>query len=88
MLYLQEQAALGYDIPSVLSMQLQARARALDFYGKVLSFFVMSTAMTVFTAVRNFILSRDPDHKVELDLFTYILPFISFIIDASVKRAY
>lgn len=25
---------------------------------------------------------------VELDLFTYILPFVSFIIDASVKKAY
>jgi len=44
--------------------------------------------MTVYTAGKNFVLCKDPDHKVELDLFSYILPFVSFIIDASVRRAY
>ena len=48
----------------------------------------MATLMTIYTACKNFILCTDPLHKVELDLFSYILPFVSFIIDASVKRAY
>lgn len=69
-------------------MQLAARARALDFYGKVLCFFLLSSVMTYFIAGRNLWYSSDPTHKVELDLFTYILPFVSFIIDAAVKRAY
>lgn len=64
------------------------RARALEFYGKVLCFFIIATTMTVYTAVKNFYLSANVNHMVELDLFTYILPFVSFIIDASVKKAY
>jgi len=44
--------------------------------------------MGYYTAIKNIILSKDKDHMVSLDLFTYILPFVSFIIDASVKRAY
>ena len=36
----------------------------------------------------NVINANDKTHKIELDLFTYIIPFVSFIIDASVKRAY
>lgn len=48
----------------------------------------MAAVMTLFNAGKNFYMASDATHKVELDLFTYILPFVSFIIDASVKRAY
>ena len=64
------------------------RVKALDFYGKTMAFFFMSTFMTYYVAVRNIIKAKDPLHTIELDLFTYIMPFISFIIDAAVKRAY
>ena len=67
---------------------LNNRSKSLDFYGKVMCFFFLSFVMTYYVAIRNVILSRDPEHQIELDLFTYILPFVSFIIDAAVKRAY
>lgn len=44
--------------------------------------------MTIYSAVKNLMRANDPKHRVDLDLFTYILPFVSFVIDASVKRAY
>ena len=43
--------------------------------------------MTYHVAIENILLASD-DHQIELDLFTYIMPFVSFITDAAVKRAY
>jgi len=59
-----------------------------------MAFFFLSFAMTYIVAITNVIKAGEKDkydqfsHKIELDLFTYIIPFVSFIIDASVKRAY
>ena len=59
-----------------------------------MAFFFLSLVMTYVVAFTNVIKSGEkdkfghPSHKIELDLFTYIIPFVSFIIDASVKRAY
>ena len=44
--------------------------------------------MTYSAAITNVYNASDKKHKIELDMFTYIIPFVSFIIDASVKRAY
>ena len=80
--------AAGYDVTDALKACIAHRAKSLDFYGKVMSFFFLSFIMTYYVAIKNVILSSDPEHQIELDLFTYILPFVSFIIDAAVKRAY
>ena len=53
-----------------------------------MAFFFLSFVMTYIVAMMNVIKASDKTHKIELDLFTYIIPFVSFIIDASVKRAY
>ena len=53
-----------------------------------MAFFFLSFVMTYLVAFKNVWNSSDETHKIELDLFTYIIPFVSFIIDASVKRAY
>ena len=53
-----------------------------------MAFFFLSFVMTYVVAMTNVVESSDLTHKIELDLFTYIIPFVSFIIDASVKRAY
>ena len=53
-----------------------------------MAFFFLSFVMTYLVALKNVWNSSDERHKIELDLFTYIIPFVSFIIDASVKRAY
>ena len=82
------QVAMGIDVSHALRYVLQNRSKSLDFYGKVMAFFFLSFAMTYFVALTNVIKSGDAHHKIELDLFTYIIPFVSFIIDASVKRAY
>lgn len=44
--------------------------------------------MTIYNAVKNFVYANNPSHNVELDMFTYLVPFVSFIMDASIKRAY
>lgn len=67
---------------------LQFKARSLDFFGRMIAFFALASTMTIYNAVKNFIYASDPYHNVELDLFTYLLPFVSFIMDASIKRAY
>ena len=53
-----------------------------------MAFFFLSFVMTYIVAFTNILNAHDKEHKIELDLFTYIMPFVSFIIDASVKRAY
>ena len=67
---------------------LQFKARSLDFFGRMIAFFALASAMTIYNAVKNFVYASNPSHSVELDLFTYLLPFVSFIMDASIKRAY
>ena len=79
---------MGIDVSRALRYVLSHRAKSLDFYGKVMAFFFLSFAMTYVVAFENVIKAGDKTHKIELDLFTYIIPFVSFIIDASVKRAY
>mmetsp|Transcript_41407 Transcript_41407/g.54491 ORF Transcript_41407/g.54491 Transcript_41407/m.54491 type:complete len:82 (-) Transcript_41407:270-515(-) len=79
---------MGIDVSHALRYVLQNRSKALDFYGKVMAFFFLSFVMTYIVALQNVLNSWDESHKIELDLFTYIMPFVSFIIDASVKRAY
>ena len=64
------------------------RQKSMDFYGKVMCFFFLSFFMTWVVAIKNVIYASKPKYMIELDLFTYILPFVSFIIDAAVKRAY
>ena len=44
--------------------------------------------MTYFVAIQHVLKASNSKHQIELDLFCYILPFVSFIIDAAVKRAY
>lgn len=79
---------MGIDVSHALRYVLQNRSKALDFYGKVMAFFFLSFVMTYIVAFTNILNASDETHKIELDLFTYIMPFVSFIIDASVKRAY
>ena len=79
---------MGIDVSHALRYALQNRSKALSFYGKVMAFFFLSFVMTYIVAMQNVIKASDLSHKIELDLFTYIIPFVSFIIDASVKRTY
>jgi hypothetical protein len=44
--------------------------------------------MTIYNAFKNFVYANNHSHNVELDMFTYLVPFVSFIMDASIKRAY
>ena len=85
---MQNQVAMGIDVSHALRFVLANRSKSLNFYGKVMAFFFLSFAMTYIVAFTNIFKSTDKSYKIELDLFTYIIPFVSFIIDASVKRAY
>ena len=85
---MQSQVAMGIDVTHALRYVLSNRSKSLDFYGKVMAFFFLAFVMTYIVAAQNIINAGDLTHKIELDLFTYIIPFVSFIIDASVKRAY
>jgi hypothetical protein len=84
---LQRQAAQGLDLPQCLRTLLLNRARGLDFYGKVSSFFLLSAVMTVYSGIRNAI-SYNFGEEPRLDLFSYILPFIGFVSDAAIKRVF
>ena len=80
--------ALGADVYHALKFVLTARSKALDFYGKVMAFFFICFAMTYVYAFECIVKKDDPKQKIELNIFTYCMPFVSFIMDASVRRAY
>jgi len=45
--------------------------------------------MTVFNGIYGvYLLNTEEDLKLRLDLFTYALPFICFVMDVAVKRAF
>lgn len=81
----------------MLRLQLLNRARGLDFYGKSLAFFFLCVAMTIYAGIKNIVQASSSRAQVQaddgqllynLDLFAYILPFISFIVDVGIKRVY
>ena len=53
-----------------------------------MAFFFLSSLMAIYCSIKNFIGSRNVTYKNQLDILSYMLPFVSFIIDATVKRAY
>jgi hypothetical protein len=86
---LQNNAQQGFDVSYALKMQLNQRQKSLDFYGKVMAFFVICSCASIYFGIYNlWQASQDPDYKLQIDLMAYLLPFVSFVIDASVKRVY
>jgi hypothetical protein len=81
---------MGYDAIHVLRQLLNQRAAAVDFYGKIMFVFGLGSAVSWYVAGRNiyYYNQGDPAYRISLNLFTYLLPFFAFIIDAAVKRAY
>ena len=60
----------------------------MDFYGKIMFVFVLGSVVSWYVAVRNILNYSEVNYRIHLNLFTYLLPFFAFIIDAAVKRAY
>jgi len=57
-------------------------------FGQVLLCFVLACIMTYYVALMHILKANDENHRIDLELFTYILPFVSFVIDHVSKRAY
>lgn len=87
--HLQQNANMGFDVAHALKAQLTARRRALEFYGKIMAFFFICAAASTYYCAKNIILYKQNENKkLNLDLFSYLMPFVSFLIDACCKKAY
>ena len=60
----------------------------MDFYGKISFVFILGGIASWYSAIQNIVKWGEPEYKIRLNLFTYLLPFFAFIIDAAVKRAF
>jgi hypothetical protein len=85
---LQSNASMGLDVAHALKMQLRNRQRALDFYGKVMAFYFLCALVAFYYGVKGMVDSSKKNQRVSMNLFAYLLPFVSFMIDASAKRVY
>ena len=85
---LQEQVSNGVDVSQALKFVLEQRSKSLDFYGKVMAFFSLCSLYAFYKGSYCLAHGKDETYMLGLDLFTYLLPFVSFIIDPSVRRAY
>lgn len=72
----------------VLRVLLHNRMRALDFYGKIVSVFLLCCCITLYQGVKNAVMLYKLNQLISLDLFTYALPFVCFILDGAIKRCY
>ena len=88
MFALQQSASMGFEITHCLKTQLSARSKAIDFYGRVMSFFFICACMSLYFGARNLISLRNGVQRMQMDLMSYLLPFVSFMIDAAAKRVY
>ena len=79
---------MGFEISHSLKMQLTARTRAIDFYGRIMAFFFICACMSFYFGARNLILAKNGVRRMQMDLLSYLLPFVSFMIDAAAKRVY
>ena len=53
-----------------------------------MAFFFLCVGMSVHKGIDNLANADDEDHVNTLGLFTYLYPFVCFIIDPSVRRAF
>lgn len=79
---------MGFELSHSLKIQLAARTRAIDFYGRIMAFFFICACMSLYFGSRNLIFVKRGVHRMQMDLLSYLLPFVSFMIDASAKRVY
>jgi hypothetical protein len=58
----------------------------VSFYGVVLSTFLFCSVKTIYQGITHVINADNVDFKVEFDVFSYAIPFVSFVLDHSIKR--
>mmetsp|Transcript_10866 Transcript_10866/g.18185 ORF Transcript_10866/g.18185 Transcript_10866/m.18185 type:complete len:181 (-) Transcript_10866:33-575(-) len=82
----QEEGVQNIHQARVLLSNLERRQKDLNFYGIVISCFIICSIKTLYQGVTHLLNMSNPEFKIDFDVFSYVIPFISFVLDHSIKR--
>lgn len=82
----QEEGVTSLTQARLLMQHMERRQKDVNFYGVVLSSYVLCAVKTLQQGILHMINMRNTDYKIEFDVFSYAIPFVSFVLDHSIKR--
>ena len=82
----QEEGVHNIHQARVLLHHIERRQKDVNFYGIVLSSFILCSVKTIYQGIVHLYNIRNPDFKIDFDVFSYVIPFVSFVLDHSIKR--
>lgn len=65
---------------------MERRQKDVNFYGVILSSFILCLIKTIYQGITHFMNINNKEYKIDFDVFSYAIPFVSFILDHSIKR--
>ena len=82
----QEEGVTSLTQARLLLQHMERRQRDVNFYGVVLSSFVVCAIKTLQQGILHFLNMRNTEYKIDFDVFSYAIPFVGFVLDHSIKR--
>lgn len=65
---------------------MERRQKDVNFYGVVLSSFILCVVKTLYQGAQHLLNMANSDYKIDFDVFSYAIPFVSFVLDHCIKR--
>jgi hypothetical protein len=82
----QEEGVHNIHQARILLHHIERRQKDINFYGITLSSFILCAIKTMWQGVDHLLNVHNPDFKIDFDVFSYVIPFVSFVLDHSIKR--
>jgi len=82
----QEEGIHNLNQARLLLQHIDRRQKDVNFYGIVMSSFVLCAIKTLIQGVNHVMNMNNSGFKIDFDVFSYAIPFISFVLDHSIKR--
>ena len=82
----QEEGVNSIQQARVLLNHIEKRQKDVHFFGICLSSFIVCAIKTIYQGGIHIANMNNPEFKIDFDVFSYAIPFVSFVLDHSIKR--
>ncbi len=82
----QEEGVHNLHQARVLLHHIETRQKDVNLYGIVLGTYLLCSIKTVYQGIDHLMNMNNPQFQIGFDVFSYVIPFVSFVLDHSIKR--
>lgn len=65
---------------------IERRQKDVSFYGIILSSYILCSIKSMYQGMDHIWNANNPNFVINFDVFSYAIPFVSFVLDHSIKR--